>query len=150
MKGFTITPILFVGLFLIIGLMLITFSDIDRKAAVSAEKESVLGKAQADMLQKQISDQNILHINSILAAVGSKNDADLKNNITILVGDTAYLTDCQQAYFTVVYNKTYTKNYPQASINTTYTLSQNITCADIQGLKIFGISIQCPAAVFSC
>lgn len=150
MKGFTITPILFVGLFLITGLMLITFSDIDRKVAANMEKESLLGKAQSDFLQKQISDSSVLYVDSILATVGAANDVQLINNISGLVGDTVYMVDCQESFFTVFYNRTYIKNYRQAAINTTYSLHQNITCADIKSLKISNINIQCPEVIFSC
>ena len=150
MKGFTITPILFIGLFIITGLMMITFSDIDRGVSATAEKESLLVKIQSDFLQKQISDNSILYIDSILATVGATNDIQLVNNISNLVGDTVHLSDCQQSFFAVFYNKTYTKNYQQATINTTYGLYQNITCADINGMKISSINIQCPSTTFSC
>ena len=150
MKGFTITPVLFIGMFLIVGIMLLTFSDIDRKSSENRQKETLLKKLSYGLLEQEATEQNSLYLQSILGTVGASTDSQLKANITALLGSQVSLGDCQQTYFTVVSNRAYSKSQSPASINTTYTLYQNITCSDIQSLGIFSTSIQCPSVLFSC
>lgn len=150
MKGFAVTPIIFIGLFIITALMLISFSDLDRKLVDGMTKVSGVKKLEGEYLINKISAENLLHLQSVFGLVGASTENQLKDNITMLMGEPITLS-CQPSYFTTKLSKNYYKTDGSASINKTYTIEKNITCADLDTLKISRpISILCSSATFSC
>jgi len=151
MKGFAVTPIVFIGLFIITGLMLVSFSDLDRKLVDGISKVSSIKTLEAGFLSNKTSTENILYLQSVFGLERASTQAQLQQNISRLVEDIISITSCQPAYFTTSLTKNYYKADGQALINKTYTIGKNITCIDAVSLNIIHpISIACSSATFSC
>ncbi len=151
MKGFAVTPILFIGLFVVAGIMLITFGDIQRKMDDSIEKQAILRNLGSEAMEKRMSEESLLYFASVSGTLNASNTNQLVANITRILGKTATITDCKAGHFTSAVGYSFIKTQQQASINDIGVISRNITCGDIQSLGKAPTSITCPSsAVFSC
>src|SRR3989338_599195 len=100
MKGFAVTPIVFIGLFIITGLMLVSFSDLDRKLVDGISKVSSIKTLEAGFLSNKTSTENILYLQSVFGLEKASTQAQLQENISRLVEDSVTITSCQTPYFT--------------------------------------------------
>ncbi len=151
MKGFAVSPIIFIGLFIITALMLISFSDLDRKLTDGITKISSLKKLEAEYLLNKTSAENLLHLHSVFGLNGSSTEAQLKANISRLVGEPIDIVSCSPTYFTTRMVKNFYRTDGPASINRTYSIIKNITCIDVAALNVSRpLSVSCSSAAFSC
>ncbi len=151
MKGFAITPLLFVGLFAIAGIMLLSFGEMERKTRDSIEKQSLLRSIGSAAIENYTSEISLLYFASVSGTVSASTQAELEANITRILGKTAKVTDCRAGYFTSSLDHSFVKSQKPASVNDTRIVFRKITCADIYSLDKDPVSITCvQTGVFSC
>jgi hypothetical protein len=152
-KGFTITPLLFVGVFLIVSIMLISFSDFDRRSVETLAKESRLEALEAGFLENRLTIETYLV--SIAAQTAGdpavKDIQDLYYNTSMAFGDIVDILECQRNYFTIEYNGSYSYTDPDMEIiNRTYRIERNITCDTVRQVTGRKPLIDCYGPWFNC
>ncbi|MBU5557728.1 MAG: hypothetical protein QW751_01090 [Candidatus Aenigmatarchaeota archaeon] len=128
MKGFVVTPVLFVGLFLIVGLMVITFASVDKQLAAGIAAESAARKLAAEALERHLDASSSLMYFALMAnssncsemqiaIQGNMTAAGHVGNVSVLPGDITH---------TVVWLEEYLRNSGAASINRTIRIERTI------------------------
>ena len=150
MKGFTITPVLFMGLIIITGIMLITFTDMDRMVSEGISKESQLNKLQAALMENRTSTEMLLLFHSANESTHAGTRPGLENAIAARMGGPVEIVSCLSDRFTVRFSQTFCQQELDSSINTTYTVSRILDCGRINGLTGRNATVDCGGATLSC
>jgi len=143
MKGFVITPVLFIALFLIAGIMMITFMTIDKRVAGGINAEAALRKAQADLLENRTGTEDLLFYASVDSADVSGTEAELKAGIEASFSPVSLAFDPAQQpkWFTVNYTYDFSRQADAVSIEKSVTASSRVSCAAINAFHMHNISI---------
>jgi hypothetical protein len=149
-KGFTITPILFVGLILITGLMLLNFTDLDRRVSEGISKETQLNKLHAALMENQTNTETLLLFHSANESTYSSTRAGLESAIGSRMGGTARIVSCLSDRFTVEFNETFYMESLDATANSTYSARRTLDCARINGLTDRNATVSCGSVTLSC
>jgi len=156
MKGFLISPILFVSLMLIIGVIIINFSEIDRQIAEGIGIEGRVKKIQAEEIENITSMENMLLFGGELAASEcngcSKNSllSKISEKTEFIVGNLG-ISDCKSNYFIATYNYDYNEKIFDVSIkNKNIKISGNVSCELFKKLYGASVSIDCGGTTFKC
>lgn len=142
MRGFAITPMLFVGIFLIVGLMMITFIDTDTRITSGISQEAKLTELQEAFLEHKITTSSLLYFYSVDNATKVNTSEELENSLENLLGGAASVT-CLPGSFGVQLNYTFYKKSQDAEINRSYSLYREIACSEVEELTGNNATIEC-------
>lgn len=129
MKGFAVTPLLFVGILLVAGLMFLHFSQYGQALSEAAAREGRLAGLESDFLAYRTSLENSLLFRSALEA----------SEGTVPEG----ITDCGPDSITVSVPYTFQKQDLDCWINRTGVIEKTITCELIRQVTWKGASLGC-------
>ncbi len=149
-KGFTITPILFIGMILITGIMLLTFTDLDRRVSEGISKESQLNKLQAALLENRTSTEALLLFHSANESTYAGTKSGLEAAIGTRMGGISEIVSCLSDRFTVQFNQTFYQRSMDSIVNTTYTVSRTLNCNQINDLTDRNATVNCGGTTLSC
>lgn len=150
MKGFTITPVLFVGLVLITGLMLISFTDLDRRISEGISKESQLNRLKEDFMENRTATGVLLLFHSANESTYASDRSGLESAIGARMGGPVEIVSCQAGGFTVEFNQTFSDSTPDAWIDETYSIRKGLDCDRINGLTDRNATVSCGSVTLSC
>jgi len=130
MKAFTITPILFVGLFIITGIVLLNFFDLDTKLSGAINRESRLNNIYYDYLENKTQMENLLLFYSIDELKKDYRKSVIQTSLRNKLGD-VIITDCQVDFFIVEYSYNFNKIRVDLKIDKNILIDKKITCSII-------------------
>jgi len=150
MRGFAITPLLFVGIFLIVGLMLLNFTDTDFRITKSISQEARLAELQEALMENRTSAGNLLFQYSVQAAPLVNYSWQLEQVLKEALGGPVNITDCTPDSFRSCLNYTFYKKNLDSEINRSYTISRVITCEAIKDITGQKARIDCGSVTVNC
>ena len=150
MRGFAMTPVLFVGLILIVGMMLLTFMDMDFRASEGIAHEGRLNKLAGGYLENRTSAEVSLFYYSALSAAESSAVPELESRISGRIGHPVHVTGCSADGFDVYYDESYTAREMESSINRTYRVEKRINCDAVLQLVYRNVTLNCGTEIFRC
>ena len=133
-KGFAITPVLFVGLALVTGLMLINFTDLDRRVSEGISKESQLNRLQSAFFENMTATETLLLFYSANESTYASTKSNLESRISARMGGPVSIPLCGDIGFVVEFNETFSMGTLEAFLNRTYSLQKVILCEHVNGL----------------
>ena len=133
MKGFAITPVLFIGAFLIAGLMLLTFIDSDTQIVKGILHESEISNLFELYMENKTSTSNLLFQYAVTLSPNASSKQDLEAELKSLTGCNVSIT-CHYDYFTLKADCNFYKKLGDSEINRDFTISKNITCEAINDI----------------
>ena len=155
MKGFVISPVLFVSLILIVGILLVNFSEIDKRLAEGIGAESRLKKLQADAFESEVSASNLLLVYSAKSAHEcpscDKNVLESKIKEKMNNAGEVRIDDCKIAdrFFVVNYEYDFSDSIFDASIKKRIVVLNKITCGQINTIA-GSATIKCTDGTYTC
>ena len=135
MKGFTITPILFVGLFFITGIVLLNFFDLDTKLTESINREGRLNNLYYDYIENKTQTESKLLLVSAEVSATVDNEIDLINGIHAIFPN-AVITCYGGNDFTITYDYMFEKEDLDAKISRPIEISKTILCSFVKEINL--------------
>lgn len=129
-KGFSATPVIFLGLFLISGILIINFSDIDRRLVEGIKNENTLHKLYSDYMENKTNQKSLLLFYSVEACSSDTTDVLIEEYVENKIGGKVKVYECNsdEKYFLIRQEYEFLKNLGQAKINKNISVMQKITC----------------------
>lgn len=149
-KGFAITPVVFAGLFLVVGIMLLNFLVLDFKVSEGITQESRLSKLLSEGLVNKTSSENLLLFHSLDAIPLSQNTSQLESTLTQKMGGPVHVTVCNQDSLNLSYTGTFYRNESGMTVNKTYTIQRTVTCGMLEKITGQNASVECATTDFVC
>ena len=147
-KGISATPVIFLGLVLIAGIMMLSFSDIDMRIVGGIGTESVLNKLYLEYSENLISHENLLLFYSIEAASVYDNKNSIEEFLEKKLSSNIRIKKCEENYFTIESNYNYINYIENTNIEKNISITKNITCELIE--RFCKLNIQCDNGQFNC
>ena len=129
MKGFTVTPVLFVGILVIVGIMMITFTTFDKNFTNALSDESAVSGASSKYQAALTSAESYVMLTT--AQLASQ-----YNETGRLVEESEkagiYLIDCGPDYLTAAYAGTFQAEEGGVTIDRTIEIEKVVNCDAIE------------------
>ena len=127
MKAFTITPILFIGLFIITGIVLLNFFDLDTKLSDAINRESRLNNIYYDFMENKTQMESLLLFYSIDELKNDNRKSAIQTSLRNKLGDVTVI-DCQVDFFVVEYSYNFNEIREDLKIDKNVLINKKITC----------------------
>ena len=150
MRGFVVTPILFVGIFLVAGLMLLNFITFDSAMKDSIAFESRLRNLESGLMEEQTSVGTALLFHSAKEAPWVSNQTELEAGISYKMGAPVTVWGCGPDSFKVNCTGSFYRSEEGMEINRTYTVTKEITCPIITEISKNNATFECPPYTINC
>ncbi len=154
MKGFIVSPILFVSLMLIVGVIIINFSEIDKSIAEGIGIEGRAKKILAEQFEDETSTRNLILVYGVEAAKTKATETEVEDEIKSRLGVPAAdikISLCNANAFTVDYSDyKFQSTIFDVKMDKTAKISRKITCDHYK--KIIGgtSSLRCDGGAQFC
>jgi hypothetical protein len=150
MRGFVITPILFVGIFLVSGLMLLNFITLDSNMRDSIAFESRLRNLDNGLMEEKTTIGTSLLFYAAKEAPWVANQDELEAGISSKMGSPVTVWGCGPDYFKVNYTGNFYRSEEDMEINQTYIVTKDITCPIILEIGKNNASFTCNPYTITC
>ncbi|MFQ5647987.1 MAG: hypothetical protein ACE5FW_02015 [Candidatus Aenigmatarchaeota archaeon] len=152
MKGFAITPLLFIGVFLIVGLMLLNFTDTDARIASGISQETRLAGLEEAFQENKTTAATLLFNLSIDAVASGYTESGLLAAwLGDVLGGNATIS-CAPKSYKVQLASSFQKSNLDSEINRSYTVARNMTCSTIRDLAgvcpVLDCGLYCPTVLW--
>ncbi len=154
MKGFIISPILFVSLMLIVGVIIINFSEIDKSIAEGIGIEGRAKKILAEQFENEISTRNLILFYGVEAAKTKASETEVEDEIKSGLGVSAAdikISSCDANAFIVDYSDyNFQSTIFDVKIDKTAKISRELTCDHYKKIIGGAASLRCDGGTQFC
>jgi len=149
-KGFSATPVIFLGLFLITGLLILNFSDVERRVVEGIGKENEAHKLYSDFIENKTSRASLLLTYTLDACSEGTTETSIETAVGGKLSGSVDVYGCNEKSFFVNNEYGYDKELQNSNINRDVVVEQKITCDIIFELKAKKPKITCSSGTVDC
>ena len=146
------TPVIFLGLFLITGILMISVSDLDRKIVEGIEQDNVLEGVYINYLENKTNQASLL-FQATISTVSTDNSITkqyVESSVDEKTNYTSTIILCNEKNFTIQQKYFYNQTTRTTNITKTIIIEREITCDNIENYSGKRPQIVCGTITVNC
>jgi hypothetical protein len=146
------TPIIFLGLFLITGILMISVSDLDRKVVEGIENDNVLEGVYINYLENTTNQASLLFqaTMDVVSTDSTITKQYVESSVNSKTSQSTTITSCNERDFTIQQEYVYNDNVRKTNITKKAIIERKITCIDIENYSGKKPQISCDSKTMNC